>query len=354
VTARLGYYAHHHGGGHVARACAVLRHTQTPVTLLTSHPRPSDLPPGVRYVPLPDDAPRGPADSQPVGPFHYAPTGHAGVRERMAQIAEWAAQGPAVLVVDVSCEVALLGRLLALSVVVVRQHGRRWDGPHAAAYRAAERLVAPFGASLEEPDVPDWIQAKTVYAGGFSRFDAQIESAREVAPEPNTVVVVMGRGGGGPGSAPFWRPLDVASAASATPHWRWTLLGSDAPPNPPPNLAAPGWTDDPFSVLVRSQVVVSAAGHNGVMEAAAAGRPLVLLPERRPFEEQTRKAAALARIGAALVLPKRPEPERWSGLLDRTRRLDPSALASQVDGAGAQRMARLLDELAYASAPAFR
>ncbi|HIG76109.1 MAG TPA: hypothetical protein EYQ24_16480 [Bacteroidetes bacterium] len=112
---RVGYYAHHHGRGHVARACAILAHVRAPATLFTSAEVPSP-PENVEVVPLPPDLPRG-DESPPPPPLHYAPIAHGGVRQRMARIAAWAAEGPAVLVVDVSVEVALFGRLLSLPVV---------------------------------------------------------------------------------------------------------------------------------------------------------------------------------------------------------------------------------------------
>lgn len=344
---RLAYYAHHHGSGHLSRACAVLGHSTCRSTLFTSHPVPDRLPPEVAYVRLPDDAPRSAADRSPVGPFHYAPAGHRGVRARMSRLAAWASDEPGgAWVADVSCEVALLGRLLAVPVAVVRQHGARWDAPHVAAYRCASLLIAPFGHTLEEPDAPAWIRQKTVYTGGFSRFDARLAERDTVRPEPRTVAVVLGRGSEGASSGAAWRARDVAAAARATPDWHWTLLGPTAPPGAPPNLHAPGWTDDVFGYLTRSSVVVSAAGHNGVMEAAAAARPLILLPEPRPFDEQVRKAAALERLGAARVLLTLPPPRAWAELLGDAGRADPGPLAALVEGSGAQRMASALDALA--------
>lgn len=339
---RVGYYAHHHGRGHAARAAAVLAHVRAPATLFTSLPGP-DVPAGVDLVRLPDDAPRSDADRAPAPPFHYAPVGHPALRQRMAALAAWAAEGPDVLVVDVSCEVAVLGRLLSLPVVVVRQHGARWDAAHRTAYGLATALLAPFPPSLEELDAPDWIREKTVYAGGFSRFDGRPQPP--VPDGPPRVVVLGGGGGEGPGSDPAWTPADVAAAARAAPGWRWTLLGADASDGPD-TLNAVGWTDDPFPHLAAATVVVASAGHNATMEAAAAGRPLVAIPERRPFGEQRRKAEALARVGAARVCDRWPAPDAWPALLAEARALDPAPLRALVDGDGARRAAALLDRLA--------
>jgi hypothetical protein len=342
VRPRVAYVAAHHGRGHVTRAAAVLRHVRAEATLFSSAD-PPDLPPGAAFVRLPADDPRGPADVRPAGPLHYAPVGHDGLRRRMARLAAWAAEGPGLLVADVSAEVATFGRLLSLPVVAVRQHGRRWDEGHLLGYRLAARLLAPFPRVLDAPDAPAWVRAKTTYAGGFSRFDGRSVDA---VPAPRTVVVMGGGGASGPGSAPAWTPADVVAAARATPDRRWRILGAETPPGAPPNLLGLGWIADPLPVLARAGVVVAHGGHNAVMEAATAGRPLVVVPAERPFEEQRRKAAALARIGAAVVRHPWPAPADWPGVLAEASALDPAPLRSLSDGHGARRAAALLDRLA--------
>ena len=253
------------------------------------------------------------------------------------------------LVSDVSAEVAILGRLLSLPVVAVRQHGARWDDGHLLAYRLAARLLAPYPASLAEPDAPAWVRAKTDYAGGFSRFDGR---ERPAHVDRQSVVVMGGAGASGPGSAAPWSAADVVAAARATPGWRWRWLGAGTPAGAPPNLQGLGWQDDPFPALARAEVVVAHGGHNAVMEAAAAGRPLVVVPAARPFDEQAHKARALARVGAAVALDGWPAPAGWRAVLDRARALDPAPLRSLADGQGARRAAALLDRLAEAAAGA--
>ena len=340
MAGRVGYYAHHHGRGHVTRAGLVLPHVRAAATLFTSSPGAEA--PGAETVRLPLDLPRDDVDRESAAPLHYAPTGHAGLRARMTRLAAWAADGPATLCVDVSVEVAVLGRLLSMPVAVVRQHGTRWDEGHALAYQLATQLVAPFPASLEEPDAPAWVRDKTVYVGGFSRLDGRVR----LEPEPRTVAVLGGGGARGPGSDAAWTPRDVARAARATPGWRWTWIGAETPIGAPGNLRGLGWTDDPFPTLARAEVVIAHGGHNAVMEAAAADRPLVVVPAPRPFDEQARKAAALGRVGAAVVRGRWPEPSAWAGVLAEAQVLDPDPLRALVAGDGPHRFAAVLDELA--------
>ncbi len=348
MSARVAYYAGHHGRGHVTRAAAVLAHVRAQATLFSSAEPPA-LAPGVAFVRLPADDPRDAADRPAAGPLHYAPVGHPGLRQRMARMAAWAAEGPGVLVADVSAEVAVLGRLLSLPVVAVRQHGARWDDGHLLAYRLATCLLAPYPASLAEPDAPAWVCAKTDYTGGFSRFDGR-ERPAEV--DRQSVVVMGGGGAEGPGSAAAWTMADLAAAARATPDWRWRVLGASAPSGGPSNLEGLGWRDDPFPELARAGVVVTHGGHNSVMEAAAAGRPLVAVPAPRPFDEQLHKARALDRVGAAVAVDEWPRPADWPGVLARAGALDPARLAALADGSGARRAAAVLDRLAEAASEA--
>lgn len=338
---RVGYYAHHHGRGHVARACAILAHVRAPATLFTSADVPAP-PEGVEVVRLPPDLPRD-GESSPPPPLHYAPVAHDGVRQRMARIAAWAAEGPAVLVVDVSVEVALFGRLLSLPVVTVRQHGDRRDAPHEAAYRASVASLAPYAPVIEDPTASDWLREQTVYAGGLSRFAGRPRVPRA---EPRTVCLVGGGGSAGPDSGAAWTEAQVTTAAAATPDWRWTWLGTTPSTSGPPNLHRPGWVDDPFAAMSNAEVVITAGGHNATMEAAAAGRPLIVFPEPRPFREQHHKAEALGRIGAALVPGPWPEATRCRTLLASASAMDPTPLRALADAEAAQSAARFLDDLA--------
>ncbi|MEU6941956.1 glycosyl transferase, partial [Streptomyces rubiginosohelvolus] len=142
----IGYYVHHQGNGHLHRARSIAAHCPLPVTGLSSLPPPDDWPgPWVR-LPRDDDGDRTAfGDVTAGGRLHWAPVLHAGLRGRMARIAEWiAATTPALLVSDVSVEVALLARLLGTPTAVVAMRGERTDPPHRTAYDLAELLLAPW------------------------------------------------------------------------------------------------------------------------------------------------------------------------------------------------------------------
>lgn len=339
----LGYYVHHHGRGHVSRAAAVLRELEIPATVLTSSDVPDEAFPGADVVRLPLDTEQTETVEDLPLPthLHYAPPGVPGLRQRMADLAGFLADtAPALLVVDVSVEVAQLARLTGTPVVVMRQHGRRWDLAHMAAYDAAVGLLGPFSAKLEEPDAPEMVRKKTFYAGGFvdapqplpTRNEARGRLGRD-EDEP-VVVVTSSSGGNGP------EPEGIAAAAAATDH-TWIVIGrSDVDGSA---VSSVGWVDDPIVHLAAADVVVGSAGHNTVMEVAAAARPFVCVPETRPFDEQVRKAERLRELDLAEVVSRWPPPGEWQSLLTRARERGGDGLSELVDGHSAVRAARWLE-----------
>lgn len=316
MTPKVAWYVHHHGRGHLSRAQAVLGFMRARPTVFTSHREAAEALPAIEVRALPMDV-GGRSVGDPPHGLHYAPLECAGLRDRMVAMAEWVGvQRPALFVVDVSVEVTLLARLLGVPVAVWRQHGRRDDAAHSLAYGCAETLLAPFPRWLEDPDTPPEIAARTVYTGGFSRFDGL---DRRVDGSVEGRVVVM-------------HSHEVAaSLAQAEPDREVVHLDG---------------ARVPFGLLCSAEVIVAGAGHNAVMEAAAARRPLLCLPEERPFGEQTRKAELLQRAGVAVVERTTPRGGEWGRLLSEAIALGGEGLGELVDGRGAARAAAHLDALA--------
>lgn len=323
----IGYYVHHQGAGHLERGCAVQSKLARACTLIGTIDRASLGSATISVLPLPDDRIDGSfagADRETDGPFafHYAPLGHQGVRHRMAAIARWAADtDPALLVVDVSVEVALFARLLSVPTIVVRLAGNRTDPAHTEAFRSAAALVAPFPEALEARETPDWVRAKTLYAGLLGPTDTM----RGVEGRGTTVLVVLGRGG-------ERRPVsDLVAAARSVPDRAWHVLGEldDGLLAPlPPNLHLHGWVADPAAHVACAAIIVGAGGDGVVGLAASHAKRLVCLPQPRAFDEQVVKARALAHGGAAVV--RETWPVDWPAVIDEAAALDPAAIASLV------------------------
>lgn len=331
----IGWYVHHVGVGHLHRAEAVSRRLGSPVTGLSSLPRPSGWDgPWVRLER--DDA----TDLDPTagGQLHWAPVQDDGLRSRMAAVSAWIQRcRPHLLVSDVSAEVAVLARLHGVPVVSVVLPGDRSDAAHLLGYRVSDALVAtwPETARPAVRGLPDDVRVRVQYVGAVSRLEVAPSPASRSAPppapghaEPRRVTVLMGAGGTSVTAA------RLAAAQHQTPGWQWEVLGR-------PPLGR--WHADPSAALAEADVVVTHAGQNAIAEVAAARRPAVVLPERRPHAEQEATAAALSDgPWPVSVLTSWPE-EGWGSLLARTSALDTAAWESWCDGGAAQRFAEIIE-----------
>ncbi|MGC5777279.1 glycosyltransferase [Methylobacterium sp. NFXW15] len=342
MTRGIGWYVHHQGVGHLQRARAVAAHLGRPCTIIGTLAGFDTA--GLDILDLPDDRPLAEGagfdgqDGEAARPeaFHYAPLRHPGLRQRMARIAAWVERtDPALIVVDVSVEVALFARLLSVPTVVMRLAGERNDRPHLEAFRSATRVLAPFPATLDAPGTPGWVRDKTFYAGFLGG----------AAPAPTRdgqdIVVVFGRGGEGGSLAA------LAAAARAIPERTWHVLGPvTGEAECPSNLQLHGWVADVGAFMPDAAVLVGGGGDGLVALAASHGKRFLCLPEPRAYGEQTEKAEALRRLGAAIVRTEWPMVEDWPALLREALGLDPAVIASLHDPEGLARCARFLDDLA--------
>ncbi|WP_404385978.1 hypothetical protein LL946_06515 [Knoellia locipacati] len=335
---KVGWYVHHHGAGHRTRAMVVGRELMargSDVTLLGSalegdaaHPSAVTSVRLAMDAPLPEAMSESGADVTAHGFMHWAPLGHSGFRERMTTIARWVqVEEPDVVVVDVSCEVAVMVRLLGVPVVVVAQPGARTDGAHAAAYDAATAVLAPWPAWATD-DI--WHTSRATEGGHGT--DPRVVAVGGIAREPTLVTapsVAAGAqptgdepGGGRRTGEPSRRARGLVLAgsdgfddpdlpdviAAAVPEVDWTVVGGRA------------WVPDVHDHLAHSDVVVTHAGQNAIADVAGWGLPAVVLPQSRPFEEQSHMGAVLASSGMAQVVQLVDVPgARWGDLVRQAR-----------------------------------
>ena len=157
--------------------------------------------------------------------LHCAPLGWPGIRSAMATVAAWFdAADPALIVCDVSAEIAQLARICSVPHVKVLQHGDRTDPGHRAAYDGAAGLLAPFDVALAQPDWDASMRARTCFAGGLGVAtdlpDREAARGRLGLPrDAHVVVAISGGGGSGFQAAPF------GVAARAMPATRWITIG---------------------------------------------------------------------------------------------------------------------------------
>ncbi len=345
----IGFYVHYHGLGHKHRTEAILQRLRSDAAVVTS--RIGSLPwngPTLKDVveiacDIDDVSVAAMTHATDVPSLHYAPLWTDTITSRVAQYTGWLDRTkPDLMVIDVSAEISMLTRLASIPQVVVRQHGKRDDDAHLNTYAAAHSLLAPFPASMEDHITPDWVRSKTVYLDGFCRDGGSPPNSPAVQFERPTIVVMFGRGGQG----------DVlehlTSAAKSVPAYDWVVVGKEVPRDfaTPSNLRFLGWIADPTCYLKAAKLVVSAAGHNSVMEIGSLGRPFIAIAEPRPFEEQIRKVQILDREGLAVGVQDWPASGEWSDLIRRTLLLDTTRWKQIFRQDGAEQAARHLEDVA--------
>lgn len=324
---RVSYYAHHFGTGHLRHAQKVAASGLFDLQVASTGPRNASLLAGeLEYVELGPDVGAAAPDMQDAfdAYLHYAPT-NALIQQRFAELNQaWRTFKPDVVMVDVSVEVALFARLSGYRVAFRRMPGVRTDKPHQMAYELADALFAYFPEGLEVPEHLEQFGHKSHYLAVAEPPTAS--TAGTVAPAGRRTVVVQT-------SLASAISLDqVARAAAESPGWDWAVAGSveAARSALPPNLTLHGVVPNPLALMQSADVVATSAGHNAVVAAAACGRPVLLIPEERPFAEQHEFARSLHRTAGVPMLESWRTQADWPELLERTARSNPHALGAAL------------------------
>ena len=224
IKPALAFFAHHQGRGHANRIMAILEHIpeDRPVIIMTAAPSQFDeRPHDATIVELPNmiGAPsRSPALHEQPTPetLHCVPLGVEEMRQHMGTIAQTLREAdPALFVIDVSAEIALLSRIMSVPAVTIRMHGDREDIGHVAGYEACVAMLAPFDERIEQDSYPKRLRDRTFYTGGLCTTRAPLRGKSEARSrlglsEQEKVTLVIA-GGGGSGTP--YAPLTVAARA---------------------------------------------------------------------------------------------------------------------------------------------
>ncbi|MEH3112341.1 glycosyltransferase [Pedobacter terrae] len=296
----IAFYVHHHGSGHLMRCLAIASALKNcHVTFLGSAlgQYRSLIPNDINLIFLPMDTP---GDQDPdfldksLEGLHYAPLNINGQLQRVNMITSFLTSRPKLLfIVDVSVEIAMLSRLCGVPTIVVKQHGLRGDLPHQICYRNAVGLLAPFDEQMSG-QVPKWINKKTFYTGGLSRF-APSEDLSDASKKH--VAVLIGSGGTSINS----EFLDYLS--NKCPQWTFHVMGNIQNTQNIKNLHFHGKLEDPRDILADCCIVIGNAGHNTVMECASLNKRFIAIAEERPFKEQEEKARIIDELALAVHIP---------------------------------------------------
>jgi len=356
----FGYFVHHQGRGHAER-CAAIAHAlpaDRPLVIFCARDDifPA-LPPQVSITVIPSlFEPRGDEatamDHIPTpATLHCAPLGWPGIRQAMATIAGWFdTTNPALMICDVSAEIAQLSRICSVPHVKILQHGDRGDPGHQAAYDGAAGLLAPFHLALAQLEWGADMRAKTCFAGGLGVDTRVVE--RELARQrvgvdagEEMILVMAGGGGSGFGQAP------LGVGARSRPGARWITIGPverDWHATEPANIEHRGWVDNAADHIAAADLVIASTGNTTCQQILAAARPWLAIPEWRYFDEQHRKAQALGAAGVATTRPHLPSSaEAWQQALAETLvGHDAAAQCALIEDRPATKAADWLESLA--------
>ena len=356
----FGYFVHHQGRGHAERCTAIAHALPADRPLVVFCARDDIFPPlpaHARIVVIPSlFEPRGDEtasmDHLPTpATLHCAPLGWPSIRRAMSMLASWFdTADPALMICDVSAEVAQFARICSVPPVKVLQHGDRGDAGHQAAYEGAVGLIAPFHGFLAQPEWDAAMRARTCFAGGLGVDTRIIErgAARrriEIEPDEEMILVMAGAGGGEFSQAP------LSVGARSRPSARWITIGPvgrDWHATEPANIEHRGWVNDASIYIAAADVVISSTGNTTCQQILAASRPWLAVPQWRYFDEQHRKAQMLAANGLACVRPHLPSSaEAWRQTLAETLACHrPEAQRAVIEDAPAAKTAAWLEQLA--------
>jgi UDP-N-acetylglucosamine--N-acetylmuramyl-(pentapeptide) pyrophosphoryl-undecaprenol N-acetylglucosamine transferase len=327
---RVSYYAHHFGTGHLRHAQTVASTEMFDLQVTSTGPRNTNLLPGsLEYVELtPDVVKHGPqTELPPVDYLHYAPVGEH-IKQRFATLSlAWRRFDPDVIMVDVSVEVALFARLSGYRVAFRRMPGTRTDSAHRQAYSLADAIFGYYPCALEDPAHLAAFGHKSHYLGVPEPRNPASEAQRFLATRGNCSRVVVQT------SLASSVPLcEVVCAAMDSPTWNWEIVGSVDPDGTPmpQNLVVHGVVPDPVPLMRTANLIISSAGHNAVAAAAACRRPVLLIPENRPFDEQLFFARALNASAGIPVKETWRSTDSWTTVLEHAAQTDPEALAEAL------------------------
>lgn len=208
------------------------------------------------------------------------------------------------------------------------------EGGRAEYGHAREMLPSRFAAVLHHVDPrvfpPDTMPAEALQAmGGVplhrTGFVRRRAAPRAEAPEPRGGLLLCVGGGSADGAKWLHRVLDALPLMRHRPVPVRVVCGPMMQAEARAGLMARAGegvqiierVPDLEGAIAAADAVVSFAGYNGITEALAQGKPLLLTPKSAFAYEQADNAKAFADAGLALSLPREAAPAEIAAALER-------------------------------------
>ena len=331
------YFVHAHGKGHITtfnnlypeisvffRVVAITTNQEITKYLKRRH--------DVQVVELPPKYPKGYKIPEhtftkafEVTPYAIEPA------ERSQALAEAVIRfRPKALYCDGVPELAIMVRGMGVPVIYVHLPGNVMnDSTQVFAHHLADRIVAHFPVSLEQGNYQ--YTAKTFYSGYISKYSGHNSNVRQHS-DIFRVTILLGYDN---------YHESVLRNITVDPSVQFTVVGNKRKYDLGKNCMQLGRVKD-ISEVISGDVVISACGQNTIAELLSLGKHLILLPEKRPYDEQAVHANVLANKNIALLAKETFHPEEWRELLERAKTFTPS-YANLVNATAPEEIAQKLD-----------
>lgn len=188
---------------------------------------------------------------------------------------------------DVSAELTIYARGAGIPVLMQRHSGDiSIDPTQVFAYQCANALYAPYPRQLEADDYAFF--NKTRFLGSLTN------SKNNSAHQHNGISIVHSD----------HEVINAICEAILPMGLPITVIGSERHHLPHlDNITYHQHVSD-ITCTANTETIFCSGGNNTLCELLAAGKKLIVIPETRPYEEQTAKAIKLSEINAAVHLPK--------------------------------------------------
>jgi UDP:flavonoid glycosyltransferase YjiC (YdhE family) len=139
--------------------------------------------------------------------------------------------------------------------------------------------------------------------------------------------------------------------ARSRPDAFWITIGPvqrDWHATEPSNIEHRGWVDDAAAYVAAADLIIASTGNTICQQILAAARPWLAVPEWRYFDEQHRKAEALASAGVACIRPHLPSSAAaWRQAIAETLAAHrPEVQRAMIESRPADKAAAWLEHLA--------